>query len=237
MGGHNQKSIGIIGGMSWESTVTYYQGLNRGIAQRLGGLHSANLVVSSVDFGPISELQHQGKWALMGEQLANRAKQLETAGVEGIVLATNTMHKVAPAIETAVDIPFLHLLDALVAQCHEQGIDKVGLLGTGFTMEDGFYQTHLAQHDIDVLTPNSELRSEVHRVIYEELCKGIILNSSKTTYLRAVEQLASAGAQAVVLGCTEIGLLIQQGDTSTTLLDTTSIHVNYALDFMVSQQS
>ena len=234
MANAKQKTLGVIGGMSWESTTTYYQQLNQGMASRLGGLHSAELVLASVDFGPISELQHCGNWAALSQVLANKASSLQRAGVDAVVLATNTMHKLASSIENAIDVPFLHILDALAKRCERENISTIGLLGTRFTMEDGFYQDLMRAKGIETLVPERQARDEVHRVIYEELCRGVCSQEAKTYYLKQIEQLADNGAQAVVLGCTEIGLLVNQRDTAVALLDTTSIHVEYCIEHMLA---
>lgn len=227
------KTIGLIGGMSWESTVTYYQAINLGIKQHLGGLHSAKLVMVSVDFSEIEKMQHQGDWPGTADILIEAAKNLEAAGADGFIICTNTMHKVSSEIEAKVSIPLLHIADGTAEVLKRDGLNKVGLLGTGFTMEHDFYKGRLAAHGLDVIIPNKSQRQLVHSVIYQELCLGKVEPDSKQAYLDVVNALAKSGAQAVILGCTEIGLLIQQADTSVTLYDTTKIHAGAAVDFML----
>ena len=229
------KTIGLIGGMSWQSTQTYYRAINEAVNARLGGLHSAQVLINSVDFAPIAQLQQDGQWQQLGEQLANAAVQLQRAGADCIVIATNTMHKVAPQVQQQVTIPLMHIADALAEALKDQGIDKVGLLGTAFTMEQGFYRLRLSEkHGIDVLTPSSQQRQLVHEVIYTQLCHGHVHPDSKAAFLRIINDLALQGAQGIVLGCTEIGLLVQQADTDVTLFDTTFIHARAAVDFALS---
>lgn len=227
--------IGLIGGMSWESTLPYYRQINEAVRQRLGGLHSARLVLYSVDFHEIERLQHNGDWSAAGARLAEAAQALERAGAEFLVLATNTMHKVADAIEAAVDIPLLHIADPTAAAIQAAGLQRVGLLGTRFTMEQPFYRERLEQrHGIEVLTPDAAQRELVHRVIYEELCLGQIRQESRDAYRQVIAELVLRGAQAVILGCTEIGLLVSAEDASVPLFDTTRLHAlaaaNKALD-------
>ena len=227
--------IGLIGGMSWESTLPYYRQINEAVRQRLGGLHSARLVLYSVDFHEIERLQHNGDWSAAGARLAEAAQALERAGAEFLVLATNTMHKVADAIEGAVDIPLLHIADPTAAAIQAAGLQLVGLLGTRFTMEQPFYRERLEQrHGIEVLTPDAAQRELVHRVIYEELCLGQIRQESRDAYRQVIADLVLRGAQAVILGCTEIGLLVSAEDASVPLFDTTRLHAlaaaNKALD-------
>lgn len=229
------KTIGLLGGMSWESTVSYYQVLNREIGRRLGGLHSARILLLSVDFQEIETLQHEGKWEELGGILASDARALERGGAEFLVIATNTMHLVAPAIEDAISIPILHIADATAERIKKSGIQRIGLLGTRFTMEEDFYRGRLeALHGLDVLVPSSEDREVVHRVIYEELVLGKILPESRREYQRVVGTLEREGAQGVILGCTEIGLLLGMEDTDLPLFDTALIHADAAADFSVS---
>lgn len=217
--------IGLIGGMSWESTLPYYRQINEAVRQRLGGLHSARLVLYSVDFHEIERLQHNGDWAAAGARLAEAAQALERAGAEFLVLATNTMHKVADVIEAAVDIPLLHIADPTAAAIQAAGLQRVGLLGTRFTMEQPFYRERLElRHGIEVLTPDAAQRELVHRVIYEELCLGQIRDESRQAYRQVIAELVRHGAQAVILGCTEIGLLVTAQDADVPLLDTTRLH-------------
>ena len=223
------KTIGLLGGMSWESTQTYYRLLNEGVKTRLGGLHSAKIVLYSVDFADIEALQHKGEWGATARILSDAALSLEKAGADFLVIGTNTMHKVAPEIEQAIGIPLLHIADATAQALKADGISRVGLLGTRFTMEQAFYRDRLEAAGIDVTTPDGSQRDEVHRVIYEELCRGKIKTDSRNAYLDIVSSLSSRGAQAVILGCTEIGLLIKQADTGVPLYDTTEIHAARAV--------
>lgn len=231
----NTKTIGLLGGMSWESTVGYYQKINQGIKHQLGGLHSANIALYSVDFDPIEKLQHKGDWDGTADLLIDAARSVERAGADFLLICTNTMHKVAPQIEAAINIPILHIADATADALQQQGINKVGLLGTAFTMEQGFYKDRLTNnYGFTVYTPNEPDRGIIHRIIYEELCLGKIEDTSRQEYLRIIKHLAEQGADAVILGCTEIGLLVKQSDTDIALVDTTAIHaeaaVSYALE-------
>jgi len=229
------KTIGLIGGMSWESTQTYYRIINEATKQRLGGLNSAKLVLVSVNFAEIEALQHQGDWQGAAHILVQAAKQLEAADADCIVICTNTMHKLAPEVEQATALPLLHIADATATELKAQQVSTVGLLGTAFTMEQAFYKDRLEnKHGIKVLTPNDQERAEIHRVIYEELCQGKIIDSSRNTFVRTTQALAKAGAQGVILGCTEIGLLVQQHDTAVRLFDTTEIHAKYAVEFALT---
>ncbi|MDI5920103.1 aspartate/glutamate racemase family protein [Halomonas sp. LR5S13] len=231
------KTIGLIGGMSWESTQTYYRLINQGVKARLGGLHSARLVLYSVDFAEIEALQRRGDWAATAQILGGAARSLAAAGADFLVLCTNTMHKVAPQLEQAVAIPLLHIADATANELHRQGVTRVGLLGTRFTMEQAFYRERLEAQGIQVLIPDSAQRERVHAVIYDELCRGEILADSKSAYLAIVASLAGQGAQGVILGCTEIGLLIQAGDTAVPLFDTTAIHAEQAVEVALAAQA
>lgn len=228
------KTIGLLGGMSWESTQTYYRMINEGIKARLGGLHSARLLLFSVDFAEIEALQHQGDWPATAEILSRAASSLERAGADFLMIGTNTMHKVAPEIEQAIQIPLLHIADATAEVLRNDGINCVGLLGTRFTMEQAFYRERLEKAGIEVLTPDERQRETVHRVIYEELCRGSIQANSRNAYLDIVTSLSARGAQAVILGCTEIGLLINQRDTEVPLYDTTAIHAMRAVEQALS---
>ena len=224
------KTIGLLGGMSWESTQTYYRLINEGVKSRLGGLHSAKLVLYSVDFAQIEALQHQGDWPATARILSGAALSLENAGADFLMIGTNTMHKVAPEIEEAINIPLLHIADATANVLTQDNIQRVGLLGTRFTMEQAFYRERLEAAGIEVVTPDAPQRAEVHRVIYEELCQGEIQAPSREAYLAVINSLAEQGAQAVILGCTEIGLLIKQTDTPVPLYDTTAIHAAQAVN-------
>ena len=223
-------TIGLIGGMSWESTVTYYQQLNRGIKQRLGGLHSAKIILVSVDFAEIEQLQHQGQWQQAGAILAEAAQSLEAAGADFFLICTNTMHKVADQVSASVSIPLLHIADATGAELLAHGIKKVALLGTRFTMQEDFYKKRLSESfGIDVLVPSTTEQTVLHNIIYQELCLGIIEPESRQTFLHIMQNLSAQGAEGIILGCTEIGLLVKQDDTPCKLFDTTEIHVNSAI--------
>ena len=223
------KVIGLIGGMSWESTATYYRQINESIKTGLGGLHSARIVLYSVDFHEVEHLQRCGDWVAAGTMLGEAAGALEAAGAQFLVLCTNTMHKVASSIESAVRIPLLHIADPTASEIKRHGLIKIGLLGTRFTMEQSFYRDRLRErHGLDVLIPDQGDRDVVHRIIYEELCLGQIRPESRVEYRRVISNLVAEGAQAVILGCTEISLLIGQRDSQVQLFDTTSIHARAA---------
>ena len=226
------KTAGLLGGMSWESTLGYYRAMNEGIREQLGGLHSARLLLYSVDFAPIEALQLAGDWQEMARILADAARSLEAGGADFFMICTNTMHKVADEVQAAVDIPLLHIADATGETLVRNGVRRVGLLGTAFTMEEEFYKGRLGdQFGLEVVVPDREGRSLVHEVIYKELCLGTIRDSSRRKYLRVVEELTQAGAEAVILGCTEIGMLIKAADTNVTLYDTTAIHAAAAVQW------
>ena len=225
------KTIGLLGGMSWESSVGYYRAINEGIKNSLGGLHSAKIAMYSVDFDPIEKLQHAGDWEGTAKILTEAAKNVQSAGADFLLICTNTMHKVAPQIEESIDIPLLHIADATAEVLVKKGIKTVGLLGTAFTMEQDFYKGRLSEnYGLTVLVPNATDRAIVHDVIYKELCLGKSLPVSKAEYLRIIEFLANQGAEAVILGCTEIGMLVDQTDTEVELLDTTYIHAQKAVE-------
>jgi len=224
------KTIGLLGGMSWESTVPYYRLINQRIKERLGGLHSAKLILYSVDFHDIERLQHAGEWDAAGLMLARAARALELAGADFIVLCTNTMHKVAPAIEGAIKIPLLHIADPTARQIRNDGHTKVGLMGTLFTMEQSFYRERLQQQGLEVIAPCPQDSAAVHRIIYEELCLGQVLPESRTAYQEIMARLAEQGAQSIILGCTEISLLIGPSDAAIPLYDTTALHALAAAD-------
>ena len=225
------KTIGLIGGMSWESTQTYYRLINVAIREKLGGLHSARLVLYSVDFHDIEVLQRQGDWQAAGVLLAQAAQSLQAAGADMVVICTNTMHKVADEVQAAVSIPLLHIADPTAQAIRAAGFQRVALLGTRFTMEQDFYRARLEQqHGLQVIVPEQSERDVVHRIIYEELCLGQIKPESKTDYLSIIRQLQTRGAQAVILGCTEISLLVQQTDLDLPLFDTTALHAMAAAD-------
>ncbi|WP_429086044.1 aspartate/glutamate racemase family protein [Aeromonas veronii] len=224
------KCIGLLGGMSWESTVSYYQALNRGVRAQLGGLHSARVLLNSVDFAAIERLQHAGDWPATARLLAAEARKLQNGGADFLLIGTNTMHKVAPEIEAAIDIPLLHIADATAATLRADGITRVGLLGTRFTMEQDFYKGRLQERfGLAVLVPDEAGRERVHRIIYDELCLGEIRASSRAEYLAIIEELAAAGAEAVILGCTEIALLVGDARAAVPLYDTTAIHAEAAV--------
>lgn len=222
------KTIGLIGGMSWESTVPYYQIINRTVAERLGGLHSAKLVMFSVDFEQIEALQRADRWEEAGRVLADAALRLETAGADFLVLCTNTMHKVAPAIEARTRIPLLHIAEATAAVICGHGLRRIGLLGTRFTMEQDFYRSWLERAGLEVLIPGETDRRLVHEIIFQELCRGRVLEASRAEYRRILADLAAAGAEGVILGCTEISLLVGAQDAPVPLFDTTQIHARLA---------
>ena len=229
------KTIGLLGGMSWESTVPYYRQINEAVKARRGGLHSAKIVLYSVDFAEIERLQHRGDWAAAGALLADAARALERAGADFIVLCTNTMHKVADAIEAASALPLLHIADPTAAAIQAAGLQRVGLLGTRFTMEQLFYRQRLEdRHGIQVLVPDEPDRAEVHRVIYEELCRGVVSEASRQAYRQVISRLVARGAQAVILGCTEIGLLVRADDAEVPLFDTCVLHAQAAAERALS---
>jgi aspartate racemase len=225
------KTIGLIGGMSWESTVPYYRQINETVKQHLGGLHSAKVILYSVDFHEIERLQHAGDWETAGAMLADVARALERAGADFLVLATNTMHKVAAAIEAAVAVPLLHIADPTAAAIKQAGHSSVGLLGTRFTMEQAFYRDRLRdRHGLDVLVPDQDDRDSIHRIIYDELCLGVVLPESRDEYRRIMSALVERGAQCIILGCTEISLLVGASDSIVPLFDTTAIHARSAAE-------
>ena len=226
------KTIGMLGGMSWESTLTYYRLLNEGVKQQLGGLHSARICLVSVDFAEIEKLQHQDSWEEMATLLGHAASAVEKGGADFLLICTNTMHKVAPQVAAALTIPLLHIADATASLLQKNGMTKVGLLGTRFTMEEDFYKRRIAENfGIEVLIPDAQERELLHRVIYKELCLGIIQEQSRQQFLDIINRLGAQGAQAVILGCTEIAMLVQQGDTPVPLYDTTTIHAQAAVEF------
>jgi len=226
------KTIGLIGGMSWESSAEYYRLINEAVREKLGGFHSAKSILYSVDFAEIESLQRQGRWEEAGKILAGAAKSLERGGADFIVLCTNTMHKVADEIQAGIDVPFLHVVDATAQQIKAAGIRTAGLLGTRFTMEEEFYIQRLSQkHNLKILVPDLEGREFVHRVIFDELVLGKIHRASREKYLAVIAQLVGQGAEGIILGCTEIGLLVRPQDCRTPLFDTTRIHAEAAVEF------
>lgn len=230
------KTIGMLGGMSWESTASYYKAINEGVKAELGSLHSAKILLNSVDFAQIEKLQHQGEWDKTAEVLTQAAKGLEAGGADFLIICTNTMHKVAAEIEAGISIPILHIADATGKKLQADGITKVALLGTRFTMEQAFYKSRLVdKFGIEVIVPSAEDREVVHSVIYDELCPGVISSDSREKYLAIVLKLREMGAEAVILGCTEIALLIQQCHTAVPLYDTTNIHADATVNFALSE--
>lgn len=225
------KTVGLLGGMSWESTIPYYRLINEGVKARLGGLHSAKLLLHSVDFAEIEQLQRAGDWDAAGVQLARAAQGLERAGAELLLIGTNTMHKVAPTIEAAVGIPLLHVADVTADAVKRAGRDTVGLLGTRFTMEQDFYIDRLRSHGLTVYVPDADDREIVHRVIFQELCLGRLEGASRDAYRQVMSRLVDRGAQGIILGCTEIALLVGEADASVPLFDTTRIHADAAVAF------
>jgi aspartate racemase len=222
------KTIGLLGGMSWESTVTYYQIINTAVKERLGGFHSAKCLLHSVDFAEIEACQAQGDWDRAGELLGEVAAGLERAGADFLLICTNTMHRVAPQIAGRLSIPILHIAEATADELEERGIRTVGLLGTRYTMQQDFYKDKLLERGLQVLVPGEEEMELVNSVIFDELCKGVVSETSKAAYLSIIARLAEHGAQGVILGCTEIGLLVSQEDTSVPLFDTAYIHASRA---------
>lgn len=229
------KTIGLIGGMSWESTLSYYKAINEGVKEQLGGLNSAKICMYSVNFDEIEKLQHEGNWDETAKILTSAAMSVEKGGADFILICTNTMHKVASNIEREISIPILHIADATAKQLLDDGVKKVGLLGTKFTMEQSFYKGRLSdKFGIEVVVPEEDDRDKVHRIIYQELCRGEIRDESRATYIEIIDQLKRQGADAVILGCTEIALLVQQQHTDIPLYDTTAIHANAAVSLAVA---
>lgn len=229
------RTIGLIGGMSWESSAEYYRLINEAVRARLSGLHSARSMMLTVDFAEVEAMQVEGRWDEAGILLADAARRLERAGADCLVLCTNTMHKVSDAITAAVTLPFIHIADATAAAIHGQGLRRVGLLGTRFTMEEAFYTGRLvAQHGLDVLVPEAEERAAVNRVIYEELCLGLVREESRAQYRAIMGRLVERGAEGNILGCTEITLLVSQADSDVPLFDTTRLHALAAVDFALA---
>ena len=230
------KTIGLLGGMSWESTVTYYQIINETIKEKLGGLHSARILLYSVDFAEIEKCQSEGDWEKSADILSEAARNLEKAGADFIVICTNTMHKVAPEIHDRIHVPVMHIAEATAEVLKENQITKVALLGTKYTMTQDFYKKKLEENGITVLIPDEKSIEIVNRVIYDELCLGMISSGSREQYLKIIDALALKGAQGVILGCTEIGLLVHQEDTSLPVFDTTQIHARKAALASIDQE-
>lgn len=227
------RTIGLIGGMSWESTSLYYKLINERVRERMGKLHSAPLLMYSYDFQEIKEMQYAGRWAEAAASLAEVAQRLESAGARAIVLCTNTMHKLAPDIVPKLTIPFIHIGDATAERIRAKGYRRVGLLGTKFTMEQEFYIDRLRAHDLEVLIPPTEARADVNRIIYDELCLGIVAAPSRRRYQDVMAALVGRGAECLILGCTEITMLVGAADTSVETFDTTAIHAQTAADFAI----
>ena len=228
------KTIGLVGGMSWESTLEYYRIINETVKEKLNKLHSAKIIMYSVDFEEIELLQHKGKWDELTSLMIEIAQRLEKAGADFIVICTNTMHKVAEDMEKSVEIPLLHIVDVTAEKIKAKGINKVGLLGTRFTMEDNFYRDRLRKHGIKAIIPSEKEREMIHSIIYNELCLGVIKESSREKFKKIIKNLAKRGAEGVILGCTEIPLLIKQEDVDLPLFDTTEIHAKASVDFALS---
>ncbi|WP_167337939.1 aspartate/glutamate racemase family protein [Yersinia pekkanenii] len=230
------KILGLIGGMSWESTIPYYRMINQQVKEQLGGLHSAKIILYSVDFHEIEQLQATGDWQTAAQILSNAAVSLKRAGADVIVICTNTMHKVADDIEAASGLPLLHIADATAAQIKQQGISKIGLLGTRYTMEQDFYRGRLTEkHDIEVIAPDSTDREIINRIIYKELCLGIISEPSRQEYRRVISKLEDQGVQGIIFGCTEITLLVNAQDAGVPVFDTTAIHARAAAEYALHQ--
>ena len=228
------RLLGVLGGMSWTSTEIYYRLLNAGVAKRLGGLHSARLLVHSVDFEPIAVRQHAGDWAGTAEILAEATRGLAAAGAEGVLLATNTMHKVADEVERAAGLPLLHIADATAAAVTTAGLERVGFLGTAYTMEESFLLDRLAGRGVEAVVPPAPARAEVHRIIYDELVRDVVREESRATYRGIMADLVTDGAEGMILGCTEIGLLVGAADTTVPVFDSTRLHAEAAVDWMLS---
>ena len=229
------KTIGLIGGMSWQSTVPYYRLINEIVSQKLGGLHSAKLILWNMDFEAIASLQRRDRWQEAGEVMADAALRLQQAGAESIVICTNTMHKLVPAMQPHLQIPILHIADATAQVIRQAGLRKVGLLGTRFTMEDSFYVSHLREHyGLEVITPDAAARQLVHNVIFNELCVGEEKATSRTQYREIMAALVQQGAEGIIFGCTEIAMLVDQSDAAVPVFDTTTLHASYAAEWALA---
>lgn len=228
------KTLGILGGMSWESTISYYKLLNEGVRDKMGGLHSCRMVMHSVDFAPFAEQMGSSDWESITAGLVNGAKSVEAGGADALIIATNTMHKAAPEVQAAVNIPLLHMADAIAAGAEKTGASKLGMLGTAFTMEQDFLSRPLKdKYGLDVIVPDCDGRSMVHRTIFDELCCGKLMDNTREGYVKIIEEMAAQGAEAIVLGCTEIGLLVKPEDVSVPLIDTVEAHVDLALNYVL----
>jgi len=229
------KTIGLIGGMSWESSLEYYRIINETVKEKLGGLHSAKCLMFSVDFAEVEVLQREGRWDEAGQMMVAAGQSLERGGVDFVVLCTNTMHKLADQLQAGIQIPLLHIADATAEKIRAAGLHKIGLLGTRFTMEHDFYKGRLVDlFGLEVLTPEAAEREVVHRVIYDELCLGVVREESRQEYIRIMKNLEAAGAEGIILGCTEIELLVQPGDSSLPLFPTTRIHAEAAVEYALA---
>jgi len=229
------KTIGLIGGMSWESSAQYYAIINRAVRERLGGAHSAEMLLYSVDFGEIERLQHDGDWSLLTARMVDAVRRLEAGGADFVLICSNTMHLMADDVAAAIGLPLLHVVDPTASAITRAGLERVGLLGTAFTMEKAFYRDRLAAAGLDIVIPDAADRHEVHRVIYEELVAGKIEAASRTAYREVIARLVERGAEAIVLGCTEIMLLVDQSDSAVPLFDTTSLHALAAVDLALGR--
>ena len=230
-----QRVIGLVGGMSWESSAQYYRLINEGVRDRLGGLHSSRCLMWSVDFAEVAELQHAGRWAEATSLVIEGARRLERGGADFLVICTNTMHLMADDVQASVDLPLLHIADPTAERIRASGFSRVGLLGTAFTMEQDFYKGRLAsRHGLEVLVPDAADRAEVHRVIYDELVKGRVVEASRQAYRQIIDRLVRRGAQAIIMGCTEIMLLVKPQDCAVPLFDTTALHAAAAVDWALS---
>ena len=235
MGYQKQRTLGIIGGMSWESTESYYRLINEGVKNKLGGLHSADLFIHSVEFALINELQEQGMWDELGVLMASSAQRLQAAGVDGLMIASNTMHKLVDDVQAVTHVPLIHIADATTDTIKKHNLTKIALLGTQFTMTQDFYKQRLIDAGLQVLIPEDDARAEVHRIIKKELCVGQFKDSSREYYSQVIKDLAEQGAEGVILGCTEIGLLISQADSVIPIFDTTAIHAEAAVAFLLDE--
>lgn len=229
------KTIGLIGGMSWESSAHYYRLINEGVRARYGGLHSARVLMLSLDFAPIAELQANGDWATLSAQMAGAARSLTAGGADMLLICANTMHLCADAVEAATDVPLLHIADPTIAAIHAAGLSRVGLLGTAYTMEKPFYTGRMAAAGIEALIPNAEDRAVIHRIIFDELVQGVIRDESRADYRRIIAALVADGAEAIVLGCTEIMLLVDASDSTVPLFDTLALHVEAAVEMVLTR--
>jgi aspartate racemase len=233
--GIKMRTIGLIGGMSWESTAIYYRLINEGVKERLGGLHSAQLLLWSFDFDEIASLQSSGNWEQAAKRMVEAGNRLKMAGADALVICTNTMHKMASMVEEQTSLPLLHIADATAKAIHTNRLNKVGLLATRFTMEQDFYKGRLLEkHHVETIVPDERARGIIHHIIYDELCKGRVENASKKQYLAIIDALIQQGAQGIILGCTEIGMLISQTDVSVPVFDTTALHAQAAVDFSLA---